>query len=153
MPIERLVLPRGTFDLIVSSYALHHLRDRDKARLVEACYAWLRPGGRLVIADMMLGRGGSAHDREIIRAKIATLARRGPGGWWRIAKNAVRYLVRVQERPISMSAWTRLCEKAGFRPVGTFAIVAEAGLVRARRPVAPSRQLAGRTAASQAVKR
>jgi hypothetical protein len=43
-----------------------------------------------VIADMMLGRGSSARDREIIRAKIGTLARRGPGGWWRVAKNAVR---------------------------------------------------------------
>src|SRR5215831_323286 len=102
MPIEKLSLRPETFDLIISSYALHHLRDHDKARLVQACYSWLRPGGRLVIADMMLGRGGSPRDREIIRSKIRTLVRRGPGGWWRIAKNAVRYLVRVQERPISM---------------------------------------------------
>jgi SAM-dependent methyltransferase len=141
-PIEKLALEPGRFDLIVSSYALHHLRDPDKARLVRACYDWLRPGGRLVIADMMLGRGGSARDREIIRTKLVTLARRGPGGWWRIAKNAVRYLARVQERPISMDAWTRLCETAGFTPVAAFAIVAEAGLVTARRPPAPARQLA-----------
>jgi ubiquinone/menaquinone biosynthesis C-methylase UbiE len=151
MPIEKLVLQPETYDLIVSSYALHHLRDPDKARLVQACYHWLRPGGRLVIADMMLGRGGSARDREIIRAKIGTLARRGPGGWWRIAKNAVRYLVRVQERPISMAAWTRLCKTAGFTPVDTRAIVAEAGLVTARRPAAPARQLAGRATAPRAV--
>lgn len=145
MPIEKLVLQPERFDLIVSSYALHHLRDPDKARLVQASYRWLRPGGRLVIADMMLGRGGSARDREIIRAKLRTLARRGPGGWWRIAKNAVRYLARVQERPISLAAWTRLCETAGFTPVTAFPIVAEAGLVTARRPAAPDwqRQLTG----------
>ena len=106
-----------------------------------------------MIADMMLGRGGSARDREIIRAKIGTLARRGPGGWWRIAKNAVRYLARVQERPISMAAWTRLCETAGFTPVYTFTIVAEAGLVTARRPGAPARRLAERPTASQAARR
>jgi len=153
MPIEKLVLQPGSVDLIVSSYALHHLRDPDKARLIQACYQWLRPGGRLVIADMMLGRGGSARDREIIRAKIGTLARRGPGGWWRIAKNAVRYLARVQERPISMAAWTRLCETAGFTPVYTFTIVAEAGLVTARRPGAPARRLAERPTASQAARR
>lgn len=149
-PIEELAFQPGTFDLIVSSYALHHLRDPDKARLVRACYHWLRPGGRLVIADMMLGRGASARDREIIRAKLGTLARRGPGGWWRIAKNAVRYLARVQERPISMSAWTRLCETAGFTSVTTFAIVAEAGLVTARRRAAPVRELAGRRTAPRA---
>jgi 2-polyprenyl-3-methyl-5-hydroxy-6-metoxy-1,4-benzoquinol methylase len=150
VPIEKLVLEPETYDLIVSSYALHHLRDPDKARLVQSCYQWLRPGGRLVIADMMLGRGGSARDRAIIRAKIGTLARRGAGGWWRIVKNAVRYLVRVQERPISMAAWTRLCETAGFRPVETFPIVAEAGLVTAERPVAPRRQLAERVTAPRA---
>jgi SAM-dependent methyltransferase len=141
VPMEKLDLQPGTFDLIVSSYSLHHLRDPDKARLIQACYHWLRPGGRLVIADMMLGRGGSARDREIIRAKLSTLARRGPGGWWRIAKNAVRYLARVQERPISMAAWTRLCETAGFAPVAAYAIVAEAGLVTARRPGAADEQL------------
>jgi len=146
-PIENLVLEPGSFDLIVSSYALHHLRDADKARLVRSCYHWLRPGGRLVIADMMLGRGGSARDREIILAKLGTFARRGPGGWWRITKNAVRYLVRVQERPISMAAWTRLCGTAGFTRVDTFAIVAEAGLVTAWRPPAAVRQLAGRSSA------
>lgn len=152
-PIERLVLQPGTFDLIVSSYSLHHLRDPDKARLVQACYRWLRPGGRLVIADMMLGRGGSARDREIIRAKLATLAGRGPGGWWRIAKNALRYLVRVQERPISMAAWTRLCESAGFARVATCAIVAEAGLVTAMRPAAAARQLSERRTAPWAATR
>jgi SAM-dependent methyltransferase len=153
LPIETLVLQPETFDLIVSSYALHHLRDADKARLVQACYHWLRPGGRLVIADMMLGRGGSARDRKIIRAKLGTLAGRGPGGWWRIAKNAVRYLVRVQERPISMAAWTRLCKTAGFTSVDTRAIVAEAGLVTAQRPAAPMRQLAGRATAPRAARR
>lgn len=47
-PMEKLVLQLRTFDLIVSSYALHHLREPDKARLVRgarACYHWLRPGG------------------------------------------------------------------------------------------------------------
>ena len=149
-PIEALALQPETVDLIVSSYALHHLRDPDKARLVQACYHWLRPGGRLVIADMMLGRGGSPRDREIIRSKIRTLVRRGPGGWWRIAKNAARYLVRVQERPISMAAWTRLCRTAGFTPVAAFGIIAEAGIVTARRPAPAATPLARRGAARSA---
>lgn len=134
VPIERLKLQPESFDLIVSSYALHHLRDADKARLVSAAYRSLRPGGRLVIADMMLGRGGTARDRAIIRGKLAVLARKGPGGWWRIAKNLFRFVFRVQERPISMAAWVRLFESAGFAPVAASAIVAEAGLVTGDRP-------------------
>ena len=134
MPIEELVLPPESVDLIVSSYALHHLRDADKARLVSAAFSWLRPGGRLIIADMMFGRGASGRDREIIRSKVAALARRGPGGWWRIAKNAARYLLRVQERPVSMDTWTAYLSRGGFAGVTARTIVAEAGLVAGYRP-------------------
>lgn len=142
MPIEQVALPPASVDLVVSSYALHHLRDADKARLVTAAYGWLRPGGRLVIADMMFGRGGSGRDRAIIRSKVAALARKGPGGWWRIAKNAARYLLRVQERPVSMAAWTVLLERSGFAGVTASTIVAEAGIVAGHRP---DTRLAGRT--------
>lgn len=134
LPIEELVLPPGSVDLVVSSYALHHLRDPDKARLVTTAYGWLRPGGRLVVADMMFGRGGSRRDRAIIRSKVAALARKGPGGWWRIAKNAARYLLRVQERPVSMDAWTTMLARSGFADVTATAILAEAGLVTGQRP-------------------
>jgi ubiquinone/menaquinone biosynthesis C-methylase UbiE len=134
LPIEDLALPAESVDLIVSSYALHHLRDPDKARLVAAAARWLRPGGRLVIADMMFGRGASARDRAIIKSKLAALARKGPGGWWRIVRNAARYLLRVQERPVSMDTWTAMLSRAGFAAVTSTAIVAEAGLVTGQRP-------------------
>jgi len=143
MPVEELDLPPASVDLVVSSYALHHLRDADKARLVSGAFRWLRPGGQLVIADMMLGRGASARDRAIIRSKISVLARMGPGGWWRIAKNAVRYLLRVQERPISMNAWVSLLETAGFTGVTASAVVAEAGLVAGTRPSPIGSSMAG----------
>jgi hypothetical protein len=95
---------------------------------------------------MMLGRGGSARDRQIIRAKLVTLASKGPGGWWRIAKNDVRYLLRVQERPISMAAWTTLFETAGFSAVTASPIVAEAGLVTGERPQPAASELAAQPA-------
>lgn len=134
LPIEELKLPPGSVDLVVSSYALHHLRDADKARLVSAAYSWLRPGGRLLIADMMFGRGTTRRDLVIIRSKVAALARKGPGGWWRIAKNTARFLLRVQERPLPMHTWARMLTSSGFTGVTTSAIVAEAGLVIGHRP-------------------
>lgn len=132
-PIEDLALPPDSIDLIVSSYALHHLRDADKARLISSAAGWLRPGGRIVIADMMFGRGGSSRDREIIRSKVSALAKKGIGGWWRIAKNAARYLLRVQERPVSIEAWTSMLAAAGFTAITATPIVAEACLVMAQR--------------------
>ena len=134
-PVENLSLPEGSVDLIVTSYALHHLRDADKDRLVTTAYQWLRPGGTLLVADMMFGRGGSSQDRAIIKSKVSALAKRGIGGWWRIAKNSYRYMVRVQERPVSISAWTSMFAKAGFTSITASSIVAEAGMVAGQRPM------------------
>ncbi len=130
-PIERLTFPPESIDLVVTNYALHHLRDRDKAAVVARVHGWLRPGGRLVIGDMMFGRGGDERDRAIIASKLSLLVRKGPGGWWRIAKNASRYLLRLQERPVSITAWTGMCERAGFSVVEAIPVVNEAAVVLA----------------------
>src|SRR5580658_624112 len=134
-PIERLSLPAESADVIVTSYALHYLRDADKGRLVAAAYYWLKPGGTLIIADMMFGRGATSQDRAIIRSKVGSLARKGIGGWWRIAKNSYRYLVRAQERPVSISTWATMFARAGFKSITASSIVNEAGLVTGRRPI------------------
>lgn len=133
-PIDCLSLPPASADLIVTSYALHRLRDADKQRIVAAAYHWLRPGGTLVVADMMFGRGTTSRDRAIIKSKVRVLARRGAGGWWRIAKNGYRYLIRVREHPASISTWTAMFARAGFTGITASSIVNEAGLVSGRRP-------------------
>jgi 2-polyprenyl-3-methyl-5-hydroxy-6-metoxy-1,4-benzoquinol methylase len=134
IPIEVLQLEPGSCDLVVSNYALHHLRDGDKAQLVRQAASWLRPGGRLVIGDMMFGRGGDERDRAIISSKLALLVRKGPAGWWRIAKNAFRYLLRFQERPVSMSAWVAMFTAAGLVEVEAFPVVNEAAVVAGVKP-------------------
>jgi ubiquinone/menaquinone biosynthesis C-methylase UbiE len=137
-PIERLSLPAECVDLIVSSYALHYLRDADKGRLVAAAYYWLKPGGMFILADMMFGRGVTSQDRAIIKTKVGALAKKGIGGWWRIAKNSYRYLVRAQERPVSISTWATMFARSGFKSITASSIVNEAGLVTGRRPLGGS---------------
>jgi len=134
VPIERLGLPESSVDLVVSNYAMHHLRDKDKQVAVDEAYKWLRPGGKLVVGDMMFGRGGDARDREVIGSKLKLLLRKGPGGWWRIVKNSGRYLLRFQERPVSMSAWVAMFEKAGFADVEAVPVVNEAAVVKGTKP-------------------
>lgn len=136
VPIEHLELPAGSVEVVVSNYALHHLRDPDKAVAVRMASGWLAPGGRLVVGDMMFGRGGDRRDREIISGKVRLMLRKGPAGWWRIAKNAGRYLLRVQERPIAMSAWVELFERAGLTDVRAVTVVNEAAVVVGTKPAA-----------------
>lgn len=128
-------LPPASVDLIVSSYVLHHLLDPAKRALVRESAGWLRPGGRLVIADMMFGRGGTARDREILRQKAVALAKKGPGGVWRIAKNLTRYGLGVGgEHPATPDFWQGALRDAGYTNIQFHPVVAEAGIVSATVP-------------------
>ena len=136
-PIHSLSLPPESADVIVTSYALHRLRDADKLRLMAAAFQWLRPGGTLIVADMMFGRGATSQDRAIIKTKVRSLARKGIGGWWRILKNSYRYLLRVKQHPVAISSWTTFFARSGFTGITASRIVNEAGLVTGKRPVPP----------------
>jgi len=132
-------LPHAEFDLIVSNYALHHLKDGDKKYLVRRMSEWLRPGGRVVLSDMMFGLGATRHDRRILLDKVRALAGKGPGGLWRIAKNVVRFgLKRGKDLPATPEFWKTTFIEAGFEEVGYESIVSEAGLIVARLPGRPS---------------
>jgi ubiquinone/menaquinone biosynthesis C-methylase UbiE len=132
--LATLQLPQVSADLVVSIYALHHLSDDEKASLLERAFSWLRPGGRLIISDMMFGRGFSPRDRHIIISKVRLLAAKGPGGWWRIAKNAVRFSTRLgSERPCPPETWARMLQSSGFHDIKVTPIVAEAALVEGKR--------------------
>lgn len=133
-PIESIDLPAGSVDLVVSNYALHHLRDPDKAAALRSAAGWLRPGGRVVVGDMMFGRGASARDRAIIASKATTLLAKGPGGWWRVAKNGVRFVARLQERPLPVGRWVEMFLEAGLVEVCASPVVAEAAIVSGVRP-------------------
>lgn len=133
-PIERLSLPSSSVDLVITNYALHHLLDADKEHVVRSAFDWLRPGGQLVVADMMLGRGTTARDREIIARKVRIMAKKGIPGYWRILKNAGRFLFRLKERPITSDSWNRLFESAGFDNVECAMVVAEAAVVTGVKP-------------------
>lgn len=133
--LTRVSFGSASVDLVVSSYALHHLTDEDKIALVEHARSWLRPGGRIVIADMMFGRGASAQDRQIILDKVRRLARKGPGGIWRIVKNAVRFGLRKgNDLPVTPEFWTEALSDAGFVDVTYTSVVSEAGIVSGRVP-------------------
>ncbi len=49
------------FDLIISSFAIHHLLDEEKMILLQNCYQHLRPGGRMIYTDIFIDK---QKDRE-----------------------------------------------------------------------------------------
>ena len=132
--LQTVDLPAASVDVVVTSYALHHLRHREKEALLRRVAHWLRPGGRIVVGDMMFALTGDPDGREIMMKKLSGIARKGPSGWWRIAKNGWRMLVARRECPESIDAWEAMLTAAGFVDVAAERVVAEAAVVRASAP-------------------
>jgi hypothetical protein len=83
---------------------------------------------------MMFGRGADSVDRTIITTKVRGLIGRGPGGWWRLLKNAARFGLRLGEKPLPTAKWEALVRQAGFGDVRTARVVAEACVLSATKP-------------------
>ena len=133
--LREVPIPDGVADIVVSSYAFHHIDDAGKALALTEARRILRPGGRLVILDMMFGLSLRASDRRIIAAKVAAIARKGPAGLLRIARNVGRVATRRWEHPTSPERWQQLLEARRFVDVHVEMIENEAGIAFARRPL------------------
>ena len=132
--LREVPIPDAVADIVVSGYAFHHIDDAGKALALAEARRILRPGGRLVICDMMFGLSLRASDRRIIAGKVGAIARKGPAGFLRIARNAGRVATRRWEHPTSPERWRQLLAARRFVDVHVEMIENEAGIAFARRP-------------------
>src|SRR5579875_1637430 len=129
-----LPLPDDSIDLALSNYCLHHLDDAGKRQALRELARVLRPGGRVVIGDMMFRLGlASSRDRRVLASFARAMLRRGPAGIGRLLKNALKLLLAPSEHPAGADWWRRALGEAGFTNVGARELEHEAGLVWGRR--------------------
>jgi ubiquinone/menaquinone biosynthesis C-methylase UbiE len=132
-----LPLIDGVADLVVSNYCLHELRHLDKQRALAEARRVLRPGGRLVIGDMMFSFNPlHARDRHVVNVTLRRLARRGLPGLWRLVKNGARLLSGRWEHPANAAYWQKELKRSGFERVRVEMLAHEGGIAVARVPVA-----------------
>jgi len=132
--LRELPIADDVADVVISSYAFHHVDDAGKALALAEARRVLRPGGRLVVLDMMFGLSLRSSDRRIIAAKIGAIARKGPAGIVRIARNAGRVATGRWEHPTTAERWQCLLEARQFVEVQVEMLENEAGIAFARRP-------------------
>lgn len=131
---SQLPLPDGSVDVVLSNYCYHHLEDRDKERALAEAWRVMRPGGRLVIGDMMFRvRVTDARDRAVMTTIVKSMLRRGPAGLLRVLKNAMRYLTGRWEHPADVDWWRAALPRAGFIDVEVHPLDHEGGIAVARR--------------------
>ena len=61
--IEDISFPGNHFDVVLSSFMMHHLPDDLKRMGLAEIYRVLKPGGRILIVDMQSSSGGSVGQR------------------------------------------------------------------------------------------
>jgi ubiquinone/menaquinone biosynthesis C-methylase UbiE len=149
--LRRLPLEDECATLVVSNYAFHHLDDPGKQLALAEARRILRPGGRLVICDMMFSLSLEPRDRRLVWEKVRALLRRGPAGVVRIVRNGVRIVAGRWEQPATPDSWEEMLVARGFEQVRIELLEHEAAVAVARRPqvrTAGARARAAREASS-----
>ncbi len=72
--IRQAEFPAQSFDLVISSIAIHHLNSAEKRDLFARCYEWLTPSGVFAFADQFRGSTPEIYARHIDHWKQASLA-------------------------------------------------------------------------------
>jgi SAM-dependent methyltransferase len=130
-----LQLDDDAIDVVVSNYCLHHLRDEDKLRALAEIGRVLRPGGRLVVADMMFQlRVAERRDVSVLAGMVGRMVRRGPSGWLRLLRNALRILRGRWEHPAGVEWWQKALVESGFIEVRVHPLAHEGGIALAQKP-------------------
>jgi ubiquinone/menaquinone biosynthesis C-methylase UbiE len=132
--LREIPLEDASADAVVSNYAFHHLPDDGKELALAEARRVLRPGGRLVVCDMMFALSLGTRDRRIVAGKIAQIARKGPAGIVRLLRNAGRIAARRWEHPAPPERWREMLEARRFVDIQVETVESEAGIAFARRP-------------------
>lgn len=131
-----LPVPDESTTVVVSNYVYHHLNDADKERGLAEAFRVLKPGGRIVIGDMMFRpQLSDARGRQVIAAKVIAFLKKGPAGVLRLIKNLLRYAMGNWEQPADSAWWEQALARAGFEKIEVQQLEHEGGIVSARRPL------------------
>ncbi|MDD5617655.1 MAG: methyltransferase domain-containing protein [Candidatus Omnitrophica bacterium] len=114
---------RNTFDIVVSTVTLHHLKD--KASPLKNIYRIIKPGGKLIIGEIDMDTTGKFTDikrlkriLKVLEAEwIPALQEVGVGAFRRMFVNGVKHILNEGEYCLGFKQWAEFCKKAGFKVV------------------------------------
>ena len=75
--IPSAILEPDTYDVVISSYALHHLTHNEKLALLKSAVSAMRPGGWLLNADIVVAKTAPV-ERRIQEIRVSAVTNRAP---------------------------------------------------------------------------
>lgn len=119
----RTLAPRAVmYDVVLSSFALHHLNAADKLSVARDAHALLAPGGWLLNADIIVSESPDIEAR-IQELRVAGIVRRAGGNveHFRTAESTRAFLDKLEaddgDQPQTLSTDLETLRSAGFRGV------------------------------------
>ncbi|MDJ0909598.1 MAG: class I SAM-dependent methyltransferase [Woeseiaceae bacterium] len=117
--IPETLLEPDTFDVVISSYALHHLDADDKAAVLGSVVAALKTGGWLLNADLVVANSPDVEER-IQQIRVEAVTERAPMDDQRFSSSAatrqhLRDLEEAeQDQPLTLSEDLRVIRDSGI---------------------------------------
>lgn len=147
--LRAVELPPESVDVVVAADALRQLSNEQKRAMVARVRRWLRPNGRLAIADVTLGQWDSAWERSISDSGAGGADGEKSKGLLRVADALRSRAWGLGEQVPSPHFWVEAMRGAGFEGVVFDPVNREAGVVSGRVPaprgLAPTAGQAGHT--------
>lgn len=123
MDANELKFKKNTFDKVVSTVTLHHIKNKDK--VIKKVYNTLKPGGIFVIGEIDMDTTGK-HDnvtrlKRIIKVLedewFMAMKNVSVEAFERLYDNGKKHIFNQGEYCISLKQWAQACRKAGFKNV------------------------------------
>ena len=123
MDIGSLKFKENTFDLIVSTVTLHHLKNKIKP--FQKIFKTLKPGGRFVIGEVDMDTTGKHTNinrlkriLEVLKNEwIPALKEVGVEAFSRMFVNGKKHILNEGEYCLSIKQWSAACKKTGFENI------------------------------------
>lgn len=123
--LKQLVVKAKAFDVVYSSYALHHLNRNDKQAVVDQSLEILRPGGWFLNADLIVAESPQI-ERRLQELRVKGIVERAGGRDVRFqdALSTRRFLDELEERdgdqPQTLLEDLQILKRAGMRGASVF---------------------------------
>jgi len=123
--LEGLIPEETGFDLVYSSYALHHLSRQDKVSVIRRAMKRLQPGGWFLNADLIVAEDPTL-ERRLQEIRVAGIVERASGKKERFGDMAStrqtldELEVKEGDQPITLLEDLRVLQEAGLRKPAVF---------------------------------